>query len=290
MFATTDISEFIALTQRGDVLAFDSLAGLSALIQWADSAPVNHTGIVVDEGQFVMANRPEGTEAAVASHALLDTLAKEQVRSVVALRHQRLRDDEHLRDAVLHRVDYYIANAPTFSAIDLGMLAPAALSRSYRGARSHARWPGIAKFLWLAGVFGPAWLRAVPPEARVLVCSELVFRCFVESGVDVEILEPFVPLGGDPRLPARMISALTSKVRDRLGPRARTAILPEPAPIASYRGIQPDWVTPGDIWRSPSFRPEAMFIKPPLRGWPTLDPSQPSAPTAPTAPTAPIPS
>jgi hypothetical protein len=162
--------------------------------------------------------------------------------------------------------------------------------RSYRGARSPARWPGIAKFLWLAGVFGPAWLRAVPPEARVLVCSELVFRCFVESGVDVEILEPFVPLGGDPRLPARMISALTSKVRDRLGPRARTAILPEPAPIASYRGIQPDWVTPGDIWRSPSFRPEAMFIKPPLRGWPTLDPSQPSAPTAPTAPTAPIPS
>ena len=270
MLVTTVVGDFTRGLQVGDVVAFDSLSNASAIIQWADRAPVNHVGIVVDRTHLVMANRPEQeSDSVIGRPRIWRLLNRPTIRGAVALRHPDLADPRRRKD-LLRRVDYYRENAPHFGIADLGFLAPAAYLRSYVSVPGHPgpRGPVRAGFLRALRSLASFTAGAVPGDVRSLVCSEFVYRCFVESGTHVSISHPLDGPGLDEPSVAREVRLLWGKARRRLHGQPQPGPLPSPEPVPHHLGVVPDFVTPGDLWRSSSFTPVAMLVKPPMREWP----------------------
>jgi hypothetical protein len=246
MFVTNDLAEFLGWVRPGDVIALDTLKAVSGLVQWADNAPVNHVGLMIDEVHFAMANEPSGdspTPAVITTPALSEMLAPtSKTRAAQILRPHNIGDAEVERLNV--QVRRFSEDAATFTALGMVALLPSTLGRSYRNFDELSQRQSqllrllIRAFQWA----GDSALEHIPNDARTLTCSEFVYRCFTGAGIEIRILKP---LGQG--LPEEQ------PLDEGL---ARTERTDPPAP---------ETVTPGDFWRSESLEPVGYFVKAPPR-------------------------
>lgn len=263
MLSTSHRDEYLSDLLDGDIIAFDSLSSVSRLVQWADSAPVNHVGIYLD-GQLIMANKPEPPTppaltpgdvrpaephlppGAIVSESLEEVLKLPKVRAATTLRHRHLSSDAlaRLRD----EIDWYRNQQPSFHVNGLLSLAVPALSRAYWApARKHAK--HMKKALYTLGTHVATWWGASTQDTPLaLTCSEFVYRCFGNADIELDIRMPL-----DPRHLPKGHHAHPSA--EPLGVRLKDHNKSFP--------ILPDLVTPGDLWRSPSLRAHVYYVKDP---------------------------
>lgn len=273
MILTSDPTLFGEQLTPGDVVVFDSLSAVSGLIQWADNAPANHVCLMLDEKTAIQANLSEGGAAASAVERvpIVGLTALARVRGAVALRHQQLSDDPAALARVLSRAADYERVASHFSVADLSLLCPAALLRSYDEPGMDPLPEGWSRDLLLAALHLAAreTLRRMPDDARSLVCSEFVFRCFVESGIRIDIANPLglSPTSGEQQPWAEEAISAEAELWRELRARNASVDVPELGPGLGQQAVstdvQPDRVTPGDLWRSASLRPVVQLAKPP---------------------------
>lgn len=272
MILTSEPRLFRDHLSPGDLVVFDSLSAVSGLIQWADNAPANHVCLMLDTTTAIQANLAEekATDSAVERVPIEELTRLSRVRGAVALRHPRLTADPAALGRVLTRAAAYEREASRFSVADLSLLCPSALLRSYDRPLMNPLPEGWARDLLLAALHLAAreTLRRLPDDSRSLVCSEFVYRCFVEAGTDIEVADP---LGSLPNLGGQPWAEESISAEEELWQelRLRNASVEVPAlesdreQVALANRVQPDRVTPGDLWRSASFQPVAQLAKPP---------------------------
>lgn len=275
MELTSDPTEFEGVLRPGDVLAFDSLRMLSGLVQWADNAPTNHVGIIDDEGALVMANktRPSETDPdpqVIAAWQVRRILDDPAIHGMTALR-PNLDGDASRR--VQDMIRAFRRDQAAFGYLDLGLLALPALLRSYDKGDPADPPPSIVeRIVMTTRLLAPWALRLVGRDRWTLTCSEFVHRCLVEAGVEVEVRDPLGrTLGVDARWSPDVLAAQQEifnaiNQHNVLAGATARALAPwaEKAPGAG-EDVRPDYVTPGDLWRSTSLDPVIALQKPPPR-------------------------
>lgn len=255
---TDDRSRFIDALTPGDLLLFDKLQHAGALIQFADNAPCSHCAIVVNETEAADATLPLGREA-VAVTPIAELLDPDYIHSVLAL---RLPGAAERIDRIRASVDGFIERRSQFEMLDLVALAPSTLLRAYH---DHKFGLGPRGWRMLCGSLAAA-ARGVDMVRRndcahKLTCSEFVYRVYAEAGFEIEVLKP-LPWRSTGRVgrrsPERAIRQMAGVVEDRVSPNH---------PGIGDQIVDPNLVTPGDLYRSPSFEVAARFVAPmPYRG------------------------
>ena len=273
MDVTNDLEEFLGWVRPGDVIAFDTLKAVSGLVQWADNAPVNHVGLMIDQATLAMANEPphdKPDDPVVSYNALAGLLAPgTKSRAAQILRHPGLGDAELAR--LRTQAQRFQSLPADFASGDMFALLPSALGRSYRDFDELNAWQSrlLRKLIRAFHRAGAAALDRIPDDARTLTCSEFVYRCLTGAGLDLDIAEP---LGGE--LPDK--DPFDRKMSRRDGDywaahrehnlKARALKATDDAPDeATCDPPTPERVTPGDFWRSPSLDPVGYFVKTPPR-------------------------
>lgn len=266
MNLTSDPAVFLTHLRAGDVLVFDSLSAVSGLIQWADDAPANHAALMVDETTAIEANlAPEPTPAVHRVGAEeLTSLAR--VRGVLALRHPQLTPGSEALTRVLARAAQFERDASRFSVAELMLLGPSALIRSYDRPGRNPLPDNMARRMLMVALQLAAResLRRLPDSAVSLVCSELVYRCFSDASVVLEVSDPLGPTG-----PAGHsvdwdddVLAAEDDMWEYLR-RRNSSVAGQVEDVTPHRdGVQADRVTPGDLWRCGSLVPVAQLAKP----------------------------
>jgi hypothetical protein len=273
MDVTNDLAEFLGWVRPGDVIAFDTLKAVSGLVQWADNAPVNHVGLMIDQTTLAMANEPphdKPDDPVVSTRPLSGLLEPNtRIRAAQILRHPALGDAE-LR-ALRAQVSRFQARPADFAGSDMFALLPSAVGRSYRDFDELNEWQSrlLRKVIRAFNHAGAAALGLIPDNERTLTCSEFVYRCLIGAGLDLAIAEP---LGGD--LPTEEPFDKTVSKRDAAywaahrehNRKAGQAMATDAEPDAdAYDPPAPERVTPGDFWRSPSLDPVGYYVKTPPR-------------------------
>jgi hypothetical protein len=168
-------------------------------VQWADRVPVNHASIVLDDLRLVEANRgnlPPTAQAgtlpgqAVRLVDLGSRLDNPVVRTVTALRHTRVLDGTADPAAVLEKAEAYLDRGGDFAYLALVALGPLAFRRSYPPKLGDGHRQRIVEFL--LDQLSKALHKVTDSGAWSLSCSEFVFRCFTEAGLDIPVFNPLV--------------------------------------------------------------------------------------------------
>lgn len=256
---TDDRSRFIAALHPGDLLLFDKLQHAGALIQFADNAPCSHCAIVVNETEAADATLPDGSRDAVAVTPIAGMLDHDYLHGVLAF---RLPGAADRAEAIRRAVDGYIQRRAEFEMLDLLALAPSTMLRAYHDQKFML---GPRGWRMLCGALSAAAMGVDLVRhsdcANKLTCSEFVYRVYDEAGLEVEILEP-LPWRTKRRVgrrsPEHAIRRAADMIEDRVSPQH---------PGADDAEVDPNLVTPGDLYRSPSFEVAARFVGPvPYRG------------------------
>lgn len=268
MKLTVDVEQFRGALRPGDVLVYDTTSFEGGLVQWGDRVPVNHASLVLDGDDLVEANRWDDERCrAVRTVPLAQRLGATDVRTVTALRHNRIESGEVDPRAVTDRARKYLGGQRAFAYLEVVALAPAALRRSYADDVGRSRALARAALLLLDLAAGAAG-RAIDSGARALSCSEFVFRCYDESGDDrlrLQVPDPLIAAAG--HSPA-WLSLQASQEIDALHEAVRAHNLSSDAERGVLStGEEADRVTPGDLWRSSSLEPVVTLHRPPERPW-----------------------
>lgn len=261
---TTDPDQLVRALQPGDVIAFDSLRSISGLIQWADKAPVNHVGLISAPDTLVMAN-PATTDLngepvpPITASKLSGVLTGEHVHAVTVLRPRALGETQLA--GMLDKVDWYLTHQADFSMMDIVWLAPSALMRSYSIAEAESVGPGAMKVL--VGVLqasARAALARIRSSDTALTCSEFAYRCLVAGGFEVHIDHP-IRRGFAAEWPPAIDAAEEENWAALAAHNAATRH-GVPGSIEAAAGqVRADFVTPGDLWRSPSLDVAAIWLR-----------------------------
>lgn len=266
---TDTVDEFIELLQPGDVILYDTRSPIGGLVQWVDRAPVNHASIMLDQTQTLEAYLPDKPQE---RHVVLTSMREMlgfDFHSAIALRHVDVAREPALADGIVENIKRYLTRNDKFTTVDLILLGPAALRRSGYAADPHLPRLPMQLVMVALNAFFRAALRKVPEGPEQVFCSELVFRCLVEeaTGLEVRILEPIT-------------QQLVTPGDDEVGPWGEATISEElvcweelrakvTAPVADMSdvvgGVRADFVTPGDLWRSPDLQPVAHYLWPPRK-------------------------
>jgi hypothetical protein len=205
---TTDLSRFVDVLHPGDVLLFDTLHPVSALIKFGENRPVNHAALYLGDGSFAEATaHPDKDRAAVQARSLGGRLASRRDRTVTAFRHVDATAYGGGTGVVARAQQYLEARDLAYSYLDLVSLVVPSFFRSYgaalgaRGSRGVALAVALRRFL-------PALVSAMEADAAdddggdgtapygrlppTLTCSEFVFRCHQEATPSrrLEVTEP----------------------------------------------------------------------------------------------------
>jgi hypothetical protein len=262
---TDDPEAFRETLWRGDVLVYDSLGIDAGLVQWGDRVPANHASLVLDRERLIEANRVDDEHPhAVRTVSISDRLRVTGVRTITALRHQRVVDAGRSGDALVQPVlDRALSqlNDGEFSYLQIVALAPACLRRNYpNDFKGGGLLTQVMDILLqrLALLLEPVVSR---PDPSRLTCSEYVYRCFAEAaGGELPIIING-PVGEAQSWPAWMTPeqiALFTALYESLGGKGGS--------LPGALGVDPaESATPGDLWRSPSLLPIAAYHRPPER-------------------------
>lgn len=264
MITTTDADTFVRLLAPGDIVAFDSLASLSGLVQWCDEAPVNHAALALGGDVIAMANEPKKDDpdrSAVRRHSLRETLDLPRVRAAQILRPSLA---EGQLERLLEVTDGYVRAGGDFAILQLPALAPSALMRAYATQAEPDDDDARQQIAGVLQFFARAQLELIPDDARTLTCSEFVYRCLVEAGITVEILDA-LDLDFHTGFWAEAVAERERRFWELIGRRSSAAEEPRAPEPASVRRVRPETVTPGDLWRSPSLEPVGYLVKTPPR-------------------------
>lgn len=274
MKRTSTVEEFTGLLQPGDVVLYDTRSPIGGLVQWTDRAPVNHATIMLDEKQTLEAYLPDDPEHEPHVHLIgIEEMLGLDFHSAIALRHVEIAKDAGRAEGVVRNIQRYLSRGDKFTTVDLILLGPAALRRSGYAHDDHLPKLPMQVVMWALNSFFRAALEKVPAGPEQVFCSELVFRCLVEdgTGLDVQVLDPIT----DEHL---------APSADGLGPWGEATLLDEAAcwealqdkvadPAAGgpelLEGVRADFVTPGDLWRSPDLQPVAHYQWPPRKKAPS---------------------
>ncbi len=205
---TSDMEEFIAGLEAGDVLLLDSLHPVSGLIQFAENRPVSHAALYLGPGDrsadLAQVTKHTPTQPAARTGSLRARLRGDPGpydRTVTALRHHDVASGDVDPKAVLARVDSYVDRGNTkYAYLSLVTLMAPSLFRSYEhyfaGGRLATR--GLGSLLTLTSrsllaLFDPG--NADPDMQlhtgkRTLTCSEFVYRCYQEAGAEITVDAP----------------------------------------------------------------------------------------------------
>ena len=263
MRVTNKVDVFHRWVRPGDVIAFDTLKSLSGLVQWADNAPVNHVAVMIDDVHCAMANKPgKGvpSPSAITTPPLKTLLDAEKIRAAQILRPRRLTPARLER--LLEAIAGFEAEKTDFSVGHMFALAPTSVIRAYAELdapddHTSVLLKRMVRALQRAALAG---LKNVRNDARTLTCSEFVYRSFCRAGIKLEIVEPLAGLPADHPWDediTRSDEKYWRRVR-RHNDRAGT-------PPEEDFGVQPETVTPGDLWRSPTLDPVGYVVKTPPR-------------------------
>lgn len=270
---TNTVSEFVGLLQAGDVVLYDTRSPIGGLVQWADRAPVNHATIMLNQEYTLEAYLPDHPDREPHVHLIgIEEMLGFDFHSAVALRHVAVAQDPGRARAIVRNIERYRARADKFTTVDLIMLGPAALRRSGYADDPHLPELPMQAVMWALNGFFRAALRRVPEGPEQVFCSELVYRCLMEdgTGLDVQILDPITndhvaldeglgPWGEDTASEeAACWQALRAKVTN-----------PVLGMSELVGGVRADFVTPGDLWRSPDLRPVIHYQWPPRKKAPS---------------------
>jgi hypothetical protein len=196
---STDPDVFLGHLRPGDVVLFDSLHPLSALIQLAENRPVSHAGLYLGEGKFAQVARESRSHPAAARIEDLDErLGLPYDRTATALRHIDVVNGA-APDAVVKRAhDYTDPEDTTYAYLSLISLMVPALFRTYEeyfdaGSSASQRIGSVLETLSQAmlTVFEPETAIAAQPAGagkKTLTCSEFVYRCFLEADRPMPVL------------------------------------------------------------------------------------------------------
>lgn len=261
MLVTADPTEFMQELQPGDVIVFDVLANVSGLIQWADRASADHAALVTGPDTFTEANLPGENGNVITDASLSSVLGEVDVRGMTALRPAL---DEATRARLIEVVEVFRGVGARFDVLGIAWLAPAALMRSYGPAELEALGgTGDRVLMWVLQQAARAALRRIGKDRHSLTCSEFVYRCLTEAGLDIEVPGPLhevVSLWPDEVLDADADNWAALEAHNE------AAGWPVGLPQSlGQGGVRPDFVTPGDLWRSPSLTPVAVLTKGPHR-------------------------
>jgi hypothetical protein len=187
-----DPDAFIDQLKPGDVVLFDSLHPLSALIQFAENRPVSHAGLYLGNGEFAQVSREsEKHPAAARIESLNDRLKLPYDQTVTALRHIDVIGGEKT-DLVVKRAHDYTDTVDTkYAYLGLITLMVPALFRTYEGYFD----AGSSMTQRIGSVLetlSQAMLTVFEPDSEIvrqsagfdkktLTCSEFVYRCFMEA-------------------------------------------------------------------------------------------------------------
>lgn len=256
---TDDRSRFIAALHPGDLLLFDKLQHAGALIQFADNAPCSHCAIVVSATEAADATLPDATRDAVAVTPIEELLSHDYLHGVLAL---RLPGAAERIKEIRAAIDGYVDRGAEFEMLDLLALAPSTLLRAYHDQKFLL---GPRAWRMLCGALSTAAMGVDLVRrsdcAHKLTCSEFIYRVYSEAELDVEILEP-LPWRTKHRVgrrsPEHTIRQAARVIEDRVSP---------DHPDSEEDVVDPNLVTPGDLYRSPSFEIAARYVSPtPYRG------------------------
>lgn len=270
MEITSEVPAFAKHLVPGDVIIYDSLSSISGLIQWADNAQANHTSIMLNPTQTVMANVAAPGQSVIQVRDVVSLLENDQVRGAIALRHADLGHEGPARDGVVRRINDYLSIGAEFSLVDLVAMAPAALFRSYKGTGFNLGWRADTLILLALDLLRSRLIRDIPADKCRVFCSEFVFRCLTESEprisvtIEYPITDPayLTPETAGEPWDAELLAAEQEFWSWFRGP---TLVAPPLSGMIHQdaSGVRPDLVTPGDLWCSPSFERVILLAKPP---------------------------
>lgn len=274
--------------QAGDLFLFDTLLLPSELIKLADNRPVSHCGISDGGRRFFECTAPTAEKDAIRTASLDDLLAQPQVRTITLFEYVGI--NAASRRQVVKHAQRYVDQRNDYANVDLVKLALPSLLRSY-GAKVPVRYLHLVRRLleWLAaesleryegGHAGSERSDAGNSTVIKLTCSSYVYRCYVDAGLPIDIVDPLA-LFSDPAASIEFHDALTSNDPDdlvELRQHARSMIHALQSPWAEHtpKPAEPfdAAVTPKDFWSSPSFQPRLVLHRPP-RGAPDKDIDRP---------------
>lgn len=254
---TDDPVRFMETLRPGDLLLFDKLQHAGALIQFADNAPCSHCAIVVDATHAADATLPGPDRDSVAITPILELLDHSYLHGVLAL---RLPGAEAHAARIREAVAGFIERGAEFEMLDLLALAPSALLRAYHDQKfgfGPVGWKLLCRALEVAAG-GLDQLRR--DCSHKLTCSEFVYRVYAAAGLEITVLEPLPwrPERGYFAPREREIAFTAEEIEDHISPGH---------PGCADTTVDPNLVTPGDLYRSPSFEIAARWVAPhPYRG------------------------
>jgi hypothetical protein len=199
---TTDPARFMSALKPGDVLLFDGVSPISALIKLAENRPVNHCAVFLGQREFAevrghkpAADRrsPPAVPAARSTdlEKLLDS-APHYERTITALRHVNATRGGASAVAACAR-DYVDAADTTYRYLSLIALMVPSFFRTYEKYFNARR--STERLAEMLRVVSQSILNVMeiegdkPKESdsrRTFTCSEFVYRCFSEAAGDTD--------------------------------------------------------------------------------------------------------
>lgn len=268
---TTEIDAFVKALLPGDILVFDNMHWLSNLIKFADNSPTSHSAVVLPGNDLVDAG--EGEVAVLRTEITEYLNARHHTQAIQAVRPNSLAPDAGTKLA--EAVRQFEDTKHKFATMDLAWLAPAALRRSYGALLI----PGEPHDL--AEIGNPRVLRMLYRALEVacklaggkvgddefsLTCSEFVFRLFRAAGIELAIDHPLTFKKGESTAgddgPWTDLDIANELARIETRRELNKRVYPDLADqVDATAGVQPDLVTPADLFRSSSVRPVAVLVR-----------------------------
>jgi hypothetical protein len=178
------------------------------LIQFAENRPVSHAAIFLGpenrRADFAHTTRHNQTQPAARKAGLRDRLRGNPGpydRTVTAFRHVDVLSRDADSEGIIDRVNHYVNPATTkYAYLNLVVLMAPTLLRSYRQYLSGGRVPSrsLGYFLEKASntLLGFFDVNQRDREFKLqqakctLTCSEFVYRCYAEGGLEIEVVDP----------------------------------------------------------------------------------------------------
>ncbi len=200
-FITTKPDKFIDHLAPGDVILFDSISLISALIKFAEARPTNHSGLYLGDGEFAhVEGESEEHPAAARQASLHQLLSTPYDTTVTALRHVDVAAGADAENVVARARRYVDEGDTTYAYLSLLALTAPGLLRSYdlymsqgKAVARHIRSKVETLSDAIVTIFDPeidGAHQGLQSGKKSLTCSEFVFRSFLEADPPMPISLP----------------------------------------------------------------------------------------------------
>jgi hypothetical protein len=194
IYLTTEVARFVERLLPGDLLLFDTLHPVGALIKFAENRPVSHCAVHIKCGAYLNATGGDADRKAVQPGTVEERFASPRERTVTALRHHDADKDLGAEWAV-ERAKAIREESDKYAYLNIVSIAPACFVRAYVSPASGLLAPMVRLLGGIADTFIDDLALAserkgsrAADQRQTLTCSEFAYKALHAPGDHRKVL------------------------------------------------------------------------------------------------------